>query len=169
MFPPWRRRCLGPCQPGGPWSDFTRKRPDLGMTSAFQTCATHVFVSKIDPSRLVQHSMAFPVGFPIFRLRSLQLSSRKKKRLAGPHLPVPGASLHAGRQRRTGTASRFGGVVPQRHGGAHAKVGSSMMVNSQADIHIYIHNYIYIYLKTIFLHWPFGKLLILGKNIHIYI
>ena len=84
MFPPWRRRCLGPCQPGGPWSDFTRKRPDFGMTSAFQTCATHVLVSKIHPSRLVQHSMAFPVGFPIFRLRSLQLSSRKKKRLEGP-------------------------------------------------------------------------------------
>ena len=51
--------------------------------------------------------------------------------------------------------------MPRRHG-AHAKVGSSMMVNSQADIYIYIYiyiytyiyiliyNYIYIYLKTIF-------------------
>lgn len=124
-------------------------RPDFGMTSAFQTCATHVLVSKIHPSRLVQHSMAFPVGFPvgfpIFRLHSLQLSSR------GPHLPVPGASLHAGPQRRTGTASRFGGVVPWRHGGAHAKVGSSVilkkMVNSQAD---YMYIYIHTYLKTIF-------------------
>ena len=68
---------------------------------------------------------------------------QKKSAWKVPHLPVPGASLHAGRQRRTGTASRFGGVVPRRHG-AHAKVGSSMMVNSQADIYIYIYTYIYI-------------------------
>ena len=170
---------MGHVSPGGPWSDFTRQRSDFGMTSAFQTCATHVLVSKIDFSRLVQHSMAFPVGFPvgfsIFRLHSLQLSSRKERPLAGPHLPVPGASLHAGRQRRTGTASRFGGVVPWRHGGAHAKVGSSMilkkMVNSQADyvyIYIYIHTHTHIF-EDNFLHWPFGKSLILGKNIHNYI